>query len=153
MEFHGVKIAVLIKGKLLMHLRDDKPGLFMANMWDFPGGGREINESPEECAVREVKEEFGIDLPTSSIIWQGVYKAQKDPCQNAIFLVAEINNVETSSIALTEGQKWELFDQETFFQKTDVIESLKVRFRDYLNSKSSNLVLDGQSTRATHEDR
>lgn len=118
-----------------MHLRDNKPGLFMANMWDFPGGGREGNESPEECAMREVKEEFGIDLPMSAIIWQGVYKAQKDPSQNAIFLVAEINNVETSSIVLTEGQKWKLFDQETFFEKEDVIDSLKVRFQDYLNSK------------------
>ena len=47
MDFHGVKVAVLVGDKLLMHLRDDKPGLFNANMWDFPGGGREGNETPE----------------------------------------------------------------------------------------------------------
>ncbi len=134
MEFHGVKIAVLVNGKLLMHLRDNKPGLFMANMWDFPGGGREGDETPEECAIREIKEEFGIDLPLSAILWQGVYKAQKDPSHNAIFLVAELNNLDTNTVRLTEGQEWRLFEQEIFFAKGDVIDSLKVRFRDYLDS-------------------
>ena len=137
MKFHGVKIAILIDGKLLMHLRDNKPGLFMANMWDFPGGGREGDETPEACAIREVKEEFGLDLSKSAIIWQGIYKAQKDPTQNAIFLVAEMNNVDTNNITLTEGQGWKLFDQETFFAQTDVIDSLKGRFSDYLAAKAA----------------
>ena len=137
MNFHGVKMALLINGKLLMHLRDNKPGLFMANMWDFPSGGREGVETPEACAIREVKEEFGIDLPISAIIWQGVYKAQKDPTQNAIFLVAEMNDVDIESIVLTEGQTWDLFTPETFFEKPDVIESLKGRFQDYLDAKKS----------------
>ena len=70
MNFHGVKIAVLVDGKLLMHLRDNKPGLFNANMWDFPGGGREQNETPRECAIREVFEEFGINLESESIVWE-----------------------------------------------------------------------------------
>ena len=109
----------------------------MANMWDFPGGGREGDETPEACAIREVKEEFGLDLSKSAIIWQGIYKAQKDPTQNAIFLVAEMNNVDTNNITLTEGQGWKLFDQETFFAQTDVIDSLKGRFSDYLAAKAA----------------
>lgn len=36
-----------------------------------------------------------------------------------------------------EMGKWRLLKQEEFFAKNDVIESLKVRFRDYLNSKNS----------------
>lgn len=135
MEFHGVKIAILIEGKLLMHLRDDKPGLFNANMWDFPGGGREGNESPEQCAIREVSEEFGIDTSELSIVFKKEYPAQKDPTQKAFFMVAELNNLDTKSIALTEGQRWELFEQAEFFSKKDVIEALKVRFKDYLDSK------------------
>lgn len=132
MDFHGVKIAVLVDGKILMHLRDNKPGLFNANMWDFPGGGREGNETPEECAIREIEEEFGIILSSESIVWEKVFPAQKDPNQKAVFMVAKIPSEFTSKIVLSEGQKWELFDQKTFFAKDDVIPALKVRFEDYL---------------------
>ncbi|MEZ4195210.1 MAG: NUDIX domain-containing protein [Candidatus Paceibacterota bacterium] len=70
MKFNGVKVAVLFGDKLVMQLRDDKPGLRFANMWDFPGGGREGEETPIECAIREIKEEFGILLKSESFVWQ-----------------------------------------------------------------------------------
>ena len=135
MYFHGVKVAILVDGKLLMHLRDNKPGLFNANMWDFPGGGREGEETPQECAIREVKEELSITLKPASFIWEKVFPAQKDPNQKAIFMVAKIEKEELKNIRLTEGQRWELFDQETFFEKENVIGALKERFRDYLSEK------------------
>ncbi|QQR49965.1 NUDIX hydrolase [Candidatus Nomurabacteria bacterium] len=131
-DFHGVKIALLVGDKILMHLRDNKPGLFNANMWDFVGGGREGTESSQECAIREVEEELGIVLSPQSFLWEKVYPAQKDPNQKAVFMVASISAEETDKIKLTEGQKWDLFDQETFFAKQDVIPALKTRFNDYL---------------------
>jgi len=134
MNFHGVKIAILVEGKLLMHLRDNKPGLFNANMWDFPGGGREADETPEECAVREVFEEFEITLAHSSILWKKDFPAQKDPNQRAFFLVATIPPEDASKITLHEGQKWELMSPADFFAKDDVILALKERFRHYLDS-------------------
>lgn len=134
MEFHGVKVAVLLDGKLLMHLRDNKPDLFNANMWDFPGGGREGTENPQECAIREVKEEFGINLKSDSFIWERAYPAQKDPEQKAFFLVAKVSQEDINKIKLTEGQEWSLVDQATFFNKKDVVEVLKTRFRDYLET-------------------
>jgi len=70
MNFDGAKIAIIVDGKLLVHLRDDKPGLFNANMWDIPGGGREGNESPIACAIREAEEEFELKLTEEDIIWK-----------------------------------------------------------------------------------
>ena len=134
MDFHGVKVAVLVGDKLLMHLRDDKPGLFNANMWDFPGGGREGSETPEACAIREIKEEFGIDITPEAFVWKNEYPAKKDPNQRAIFMVAKVSKDVIKNVHLTEGQRWDLFDQENFFQGKDVIEALKVRFSDYLGS-------------------
>lgn len=131
--FHGVKIAILVDGKLLMHLRDNTPGLFNANMWDFPGGGREGTETPRECAIREVQEEFGIGLPLESFVWEKVYPAQKDPSQKAVFMVASVSREKLDKIQLTEGQRWDLFGQETFFTKEDVIPALKMRFKDYVD--------------------
>jgi hypothetical protein len=50
-EFSGAKVALLYNGKLIMQLRDDKPGLRFSNMWDFPVGGERVavfNEETEE---------------------------------------------------------------------------------------------------------
>lgn len=134
MDFHGVKVAILVDSKLLMHLRDNKPGLFNAGMWDFPGGGREGSESPEECVIREVKEEFGIDLLLDDFVWKKEFPAQKDPNQKAFFMVANLDRERIANIALHEGQKWDLLDQSGFFSREDVIAALKTRFREYLSS-------------------
>jgi 8-oxo-dGTP diphosphatase len=135
MNFHVVKVALLVGDKLLLHLRDNKPGLFNANMWDFPGGGREETETPTECAQREIKEELGVELSEDAIIWQKEYPAQKDPNQRAYFMVATIEEGVMESITLAEGQEWKLFSQEQFFADSQVIEALKMRFHDYLNSE------------------
>jgi len=133
MEFHGVKVALLYKGEILMHLRDNKQGLFNANMWDFAGGGREGDETPKECAIRETKEEFSINLQTESFIWEKDYPAQKNPNQKAWFMVALLSQADITSIVLREGQKWDLISEVDFFERKDVIEALKGRFRDFLD--------------------
>ena len=39
--------------------------------WGFPGGAIELGETPEEAAIREVKEETGLDVRVESLI--GIY--------------------------------------------------------------------------------
>ncbi len=48
--------------QILLFLRDDKPGLPYRNMWDIPGGHVEDGETPEQCIVREMKEEMDLAL-------------------------------------------------------------------------------------------
>ena len=43
--------------KVLLQLRDEKPGLNSSGLWVFPGGHQEIGEDLEECATREFLEE------------------------------------------------------------------------------------------------
>jgi 8-oxo-dGTP pyrophosphatase MutT (NUDIX family) len=42
--------------------------------WELPGGATEADESPAQCAAREVREELGIDVPVGRLLcveWQG----------------------------------------------------------------------------------
>ena len=50
------------KGHVLLQRRADK------NKWGFPGGAMELGESASEAAIREIKEETGLDVEVSQLI-------------------------------------------------------------------------------------
>jgi mutator protein MutT len=52
------------EGKYLIAKR--KAGTHLAGLWEFPGGKRESGESLEECLRRELKEELGIQILTTT---------------------------------------------------------------------------------------
>lgn len=49
-------------GRLIIYLRDDKPGIPFPNQWDLIGGHVEAGETPEQALVRETQEEIGFNL-------------------------------------------------------------------------------------------
>ena len=61
-DFSGAKLAILAKGHVLAMLRDDRPDIPYPNLWDLPGGGRQNDEDPVQCALRETFEETGYNL-------------------------------------------------------------------------------------------
>lgn len=62
------------KGEVLLQCRGD------CNMWGIPGGALELGETPEMAAVREVKEETGLDVKVGRLI--GVYTDTDAVCTN-----------------------------------------------------------------------
>ncbi len=55
----GVGVIVLRQGCLLLLERRSVHG---AGSWSTPGGHLEFGESPEDCAIREVREETGVEI-------------------------------------------------------------------------------------------
>jgi len=51
---------IFCEGKLLIAQRHASAHL--GELWEFPGGKREDNETFEECLVREIREELGIEM-------------------------------------------------------------------------------------------
>jgi ADP-ribose pyrophosphatase YjhB (NUDIX family) len=60
-----VNVAVIHEGKILLTKRDD------FHVWCLPSGGIEEGESLAEAALRETKEETGIDVELTRLV--GVY--------------------------------------------------------------------------------
>lgn len=62
-----VVAAALIdrEGRVLVQQR--APGRSMADLWEFPGGKIEPDETPEAALTRELEEELGIEVPPESL--------------------------------------------------------------------------------------
>lgn len=134
-DFHGVKIALLWDGKVVTYLRDNKPGLTWAGLWDLPGGGRENNETPDECVIREVQEEFGFTLDPSKIVWRKTYPSMQLPDQNAVFMVARIDQSDIGNITFGgEGECWKLMTIDEYLKLSSAVGPLQNHFRDFLAS-------------------
>ena len=132
-NFSGAKIALTSGGRLLVYRRDDKPTIPWPGLWDLPGGGREGAESPEACALRELREEFGIALAPESIHWRRRYPGALPAQRDSYFLAAEVSDVQTAAIAFGgEGQYWAMMPLAEFLAHPKAVAHLQERLRDYL---------------------
>ncbi|MEM9336481.1 MAG: NUDIX hydrolase [Patescibacteria group bacterium] len=137
MDFNGVKAAVFHNNQLLVYLRDDKPGLRFANMWDFPGGGREGEETVFETLQRETQEEFGISITPEMVFWQKAYPAMHDHNLQAFACGVEIPAELAESIVFgDEGQRWQWMSVEEVLSRDDVVPFLKHRLSDCLKERN-----------------
>ena len=133
MDFQGCKIALICGDKVLTILRDDKENIPWPNMWELPGGGREGDESPFECAAREVYEELSIQLSKEDIVWSWIYPSMLDENKNSVFLVGKLTQEQFDSIVFgDEGQAYKMMSIEEFLTSSQVVPQLQGRLRDYL---------------------
>jgi len=136
-DFGGAKVALFFQGSLIVYLRDTKPGLDFANKWDFPGGGREADETPVECAAREIEKEFGLSLKPEAFVWEKQFQGITDSTTINYFLVAHIGKQEFAAIRFgLEGQYWQLMSVDDFLSHEEAVPILQTRLQDYLDSRN-----------------
>jgi len=97
-------VAAIIKEKdqILIAQRHSKDPL--AGKWEFPGGKLEPGETPEECLVREIREELRVEIEIRSFYDDNVY-GSKDQAIHLLFYWAEVVNGEVIPV-VHDDVKW-----------------------------------------------
>ncbi|HSQ86460.1 MAG TPA: NUDIX hydrolase [Desulfobacterales bacterium] len=106
MKRKGTSIIFINDQKqVLLFLRDDKPDIPYPNMWDVPGGHVDDGETPEQCIVREMKEEMELDLEDFQLF------SVMEFTDRIEYTFWKKTNLDIKSITLHEGQKLKWFTE------------------------------------------
>lgn len=132
-DFSGAKIALICGSELIAYKRDYTPGIRFPGRWDLPGGGREGDETPVECALRELDEEFALRLAPERVHWLRRYD-RPTPGEHAVyFLAGVVSRIEIQSIRFgDEGEYWQMMDVDVFLSHPEGVPFLQLQLRDYL---------------------
>lgn len=137
LPFSGAKIALLSGSQVVVYLRDDKADIPFPGLWDLPGGGREHDESPIACALREVQEEFGIALQEERVHAVQRYVSSLSHGLPTYFCALELAPSEVEEIRFgDEGQHWRLMDVSQFLDLPDAVPHMKHRLKRYLEGSA-----------------
>jgi 8-oxo-dGTP diphosphatase len=138
-RFHGAKAAVFIGARLLIYQRDR--GVRWPRYWDFPGGGREGDETPRECLRREVFEEFGVDVPDAAITWGRAVPSMVAPTEIAWFFAVQLPpTVEDEVLFGDEGQQWALIGIADVMNMPNLVAGMRARLRLWLKDTGAELI-------------
>jgi 8-oxo-dGTP diphosphatase len=127
-DFVGAKAALFCGASVLVYLRDEKPGLRWPGLWDLPGGGREGDEGPEDCLLRELWEEFGLTLPPNRLVWRRVFPSMVEAGRESVFFGGWVSPDEVAAIRFgDEGQGWELMPVSGFLAHPKAVPEMQRR--------------------------
>ncbi len=135
MDFSGAKIALFLGSGLLVIRRDDKPGIPYPDHWDLPGGGREGDETPQACALRETREEVGLILSPDDLGWSSRYLR---PQRGWVwFFAAHLPPERADEIEFgSEGQGWALMPPRDYCRHPLAVPHFASQLQSYLDLMS-----------------
>ena len=102
----AVAVILAYENKILLHLRDNNPGIVHPGVWAFIGGAIENNETEIEAAKRETMEELECEIKNLKLL-KTLYLSNYDVLA-AIFSA----NLDALPNKINEGIMIKLFDLE-----------------------------------------
>ena len=130
----AVGVLVIDKDKALIIKRGEEPNKFL---WSIPGGLVEIGEELEEAAIREVKEEMGIDVKIEKMI--GIFNCinrNKNEIEYHYVIIDYIAREFTGSIKTNKeilDFKWMKFNELHNYELTNTTREL---FREFIRKNN-----------------
>lgn len=104
-------------GKILLAQR--RKGSIFELLWEFPGGKCEINETLQECLIREIDEELGIDISVGKFI-DKVDFTHKDKLYSLHIFFATCQNHHHTKMNSHENIVWIDIDE---LQNFDIVQN------------------------------
>lgn len=131
-----VGVSVIIrnsKGQILLGKRKGSHG---AGKWAPPGGHLEFGEIPLECAIREIKEETGMNLfnVKQIITTNDIFKAE-DKHYVTIFFEAQ-SNEEPKLLEPNKCEEWRWFD----WNEIPCSDELFLPFKTFLDTQMNGQI-------------
>ena len=122
-----VSAALIFRdGKLLIAQRHADAHL--GGLWEFPGGKREADETFEQCLVREIREELGVDISVGEL-FEEVTHAYPEKSVHLKFFICQLLAGEPQPLECA-AVKWigktELADFDFPAADAQLLEKLKV---------------------------
>ena len=104
----GVGVIIIKDNKVLLGKRKGSHG---AGSWSFPGGHLEFNEEIEECAVREVREETGIEIKNIRRLTftNDIFEKEKKHYVT-LFVISDYASGKVKVMEPEKCEKWEWFE-------------------------------------------
>lgn len=128
--FAATKLLLTRGGDMLTHLRDEIDSIPFPGHWDLPGGGREGDETPMQCGLRELHEEYGLTLPPQRLTARA-FPSMSRPGLSSWLLVGTITEAEIAAIRFgDEGQDWRMMPVTDYLTHPRSVPA----FRDWIRS-------------------
>ena len=138
----GVRAIVLDEEKRMLLVRQHHDG---KDIWMVPGGGIEDNESAAEAAIREVKEETGLDIGLDGLLWH----VEEVSARGQRFVNFFLGHLKDSTQRLALGHDPELPEdgqvlREAIFLEREKVAQLEVLYPEYLKDEFWQLLDSGK---------
>ncbi|MDO8742591.1 MAG: NUDIX domain-containing protein [bacterium] len=127
----GVGVMILKDGKVLLAKRKGSHG---AGEYGFPGGHLENLESFEDCAIRETREECGLEIKNIRFLYLTNVKKYAPKHYVHIGLVADWAGGEPVVLEPEKAEEWKWFDLDNV-PEGPTFEFCKLSFDAYKNGR------------------
>jgi ADP-ribose pyrophosphatase YjhB (NUDIX family) len=125
-------------GRILLHRRTDNA------LWSIPGGAMEVGEAIADTAVREVKEETGLDVAPERVV--GIYSNPRHVIEYADgevrqqFSICFACRLTGGQVALSDESSEVGFFTPAEIEAMPMHESIRLRIRHYLEHRPKPVI-------------